>query len=123
MPRTPAQARLVNEPSYTSCWVRVAQPWSGPAYGFQFVPRVGREARTARWDELRGGKAGSGSGGSTAVFQVFLVGSSAEIAGVPFVAERVRDDDEPRGLEHLPGNVGRALAVSRGTLFIVGERG
>lgn len=27
----------------SSCWVRVAQPWSGSQYGFQFVPRIGTE--------------------------------------------------------------------------------
>jgi type VI secretion system secreted protein VgrG len=27
----------------SSCFVRVAQPWAGAGYGFQFVPRVGQE--------------------------------------------------------------------------------
>ncbi|MGK4000918.1 type VI secretion system Vgr family protein [Sorangium sp. So ce1024] len=27
----------------SSCWIRVAQPWSGAQYGFQFIPRVGTE--------------------------------------------------------------------------------
>lgn len=27
----------------SSCWVRVMQPWSGPQFGFQFIPRVGTE--------------------------------------------------------------------------------
>lgn len=27
----------------SSCWMRVAQPWSGAQYGFQFIPRVGTE--------------------------------------------------------------------------------
>lgn len=27
----------------TSCWLRVAQPWAGAGYGFQFFPRVGME--------------------------------------------------------------------------------
>jgi type VI secretion system secreted protein VgrG len=27
----------------SSCWVRVAQPWAGAGFGFQFVPRVGME--------------------------------------------------------------------------------
>lgn len=27
----------------SSCWLRVMQAWSGPSYGFQFVPRVGTE--------------------------------------------------------------------------------
>jgi type VI secretion system secreted protein VgrG len=26
-----------------SCWIRVAQPWAGAGYGFQFFPRVGME--------------------------------------------------------------------------------
>ena len=28
---------------HSSCWVRVAQPWAGAGYGFEFVPRVGME--------------------------------------------------------------------------------
>jgi type VI secretion system secreted protein VgrG len=28
---------------HSTCWVRVLQAWSGPAYGFQFIPRVGTE--------------------------------------------------------------------------------
>jgi type VI secretion system secreted protein VgrG len=34
------------EPPYddtSSCWVRVAQRWAGPAWGAQFIPRVGME--------------------------------------------------------------------------------
>lgn len=31
----------------SSCWVRVSQPWSGPGYGFQFIPRVGAEVLVA----------------------------------------------------------------------------
>jgi type VI secretion system VgrG family protein len=27
----------------TSCWLRVAQPWAGSAWGAQFIPRVGME--------------------------------------------------------------------------------
>jgi type VI secretion system secreted protein VgrG len=27
----------------TSCWLRVAQPWAGAGYGFQFFPRIGME--------------------------------------------------------------------------------
>ena len=27
----------------SSCWVRVALPWVGPGFGFQFVPRIGME--------------------------------------------------------------------------------
>ena len=27
----------------SSCWMRVAQPWAGSDYGFQFIPRVGQE--------------------------------------------------------------------------------
>lgn len=27
----------------SSCWIRVSQPWAGPNYGFQFIPRVGQE--------------------------------------------------------------------------------
>ncbi len=27
----------------SSCWVRVAQSWSGPAWGTQFIPRIGME--------------------------------------------------------------------------------
>ncbi len=28
---------------HSSCWVRVAQPWAGAGFGFEFVPRVGME--------------------------------------------------------------------------------
>jgi type VI secretion system secreted protein VgrG len=28
---------------FSSCWIRVMQPWSGPSWGFQFIPRVGME--------------------------------------------------------------------------------
>lgn len=27
----------------SSCWLRVAQAWSGPGYGAQFIPRIGHE--------------------------------------------------------------------------------
>lgn len=27
----------------SSCWIRVAQPWAGADFGFQFIPRVGHE--------------------------------------------------------------------------------
>jgi type VI secretion system secreted protein VgrG len=27
----------------STCWMRVLQAWSGPAYGFQFIPRIGTE--------------------------------------------------------------------------------
>jgi type VI secretion system secreted protein VgrG len=27
----------------SSCWIRVAQPWAGPGFGAQFLPRVGTE--------------------------------------------------------------------------------
>lgn len=27
----------------SSCWIRLAQPWAGAGYGFQFLPRVGTE--------------------------------------------------------------------------------
>ena len=27
----------------SSCWIRVAHPWAGAAWGFQFIPRVGME--------------------------------------------------------------------------------
>jgi type VI secretion system secreted protein VgrG len=32
---------------HSSCWIRVTQPWSGPTYGFQFVPRTGSEVLVA----------------------------------------------------------------------------
>src|SRR5262249_49916833 len=41
----------------SSCWLRVAQPWSGAGYGMQFIPRVGKEVtdRThSRRAKLRG---------------------------------------------------------------------
>ena len=28
---------------HSSCWLRVAQPWAGAGYGFQFFPRIGME--------------------------------------------------------------------------------
>ncbi|MEM9695668.1 MAG: type VI secretion system tip protein TssI/VgrG, partial [Myxococcota bacterium] len=31
----------------TSCWIRVAQPWAGAGFGFQFFPRVGMEVLVA----------------------------------------------------------------------------
>jgi len=27
----------------SSCWMRVVQPWSGPSWGFVFIPRIGME--------------------------------------------------------------------------------
>lgn len=27
----------------SSCWIRVRQSWSGPGWGFQFIPRIGQE--------------------------------------------------------------------------------
>jgi type VI secretion system secreted protein VgrG len=27
----------------SSCWIRLAQPWAGSDFGFQFIPRVGQE--------------------------------------------------------------------------------
>jgi type VI secretion system secreted protein VgrG len=27
----------------SSCWIRVAQAWAGPTFGFQFIPRIGME--------------------------------------------------------------------------------
>jgi len=27
----------------SSCWIRVAQPWAGSDFGFQFIPRIGHE--------------------------------------------------------------------------------
>lgn len=35
--------RLQKNDESSSCWLRVVQAWSGPNYGFQFVPRVGSE--------------------------------------------------------------------------------
>jgi type VI secretion system secreted protein VgrG len=34
----------------SSCWVRVAQVWSGPGWGFMFVPRIGMEVLVAFMD-------------------------------------------------------------------------
>ncbi len=28
---------------HSSCWMRVAQPWAGSRWGFQFIPRIGME--------------------------------------------------------------------------------
>ena len=28
---------------HSSCWIRVVQPWSGPGWGFLFLPRIGME--------------------------------------------------------------------------------
>lgn len=28
---------------HSSCWIRVSQPWAGPGFGAQFLPRVGTE--------------------------------------------------------------------------------
>jgi type VI secretion system secreted protein VgrG len=33
--------------AHSSCWIRVSQAWSGPTYGFQFVPRIGSEVLVA----------------------------------------------------------------------------
>ena len=27
----------------SSCWIRVSQPWAGPGWGHQFIPRIGME--------------------------------------------------------------------------------
>jgi len=35
--------RLGQNDETSSCWLRVMQAWSGPNYGFQFIPRVGTE--------------------------------------------------------------------------------
>jgi type VI secretion system secreted protein VgrG len=35
--------RLGHEDEHSSCWMRVAQNWSGPNWGFVFTPRVGME--------------------------------------------------------------------------------
>jgi type VI secretion system secreted protein VgrG len=34
----------------SSCWVRVAQVWSGPGWGFMFIPRIGMEVLIAFMD-------------------------------------------------------------------------
>ena len=34
----------------TSCWARVIQPWAGPSWGGQFIPRVGTEVAVAFMD-------------------------------------------------------------------------
>jgi type VI secretion system secreted protein VgrG len=31
----------------SSCWIRVAQVWSGPGWGFMFIPRIGMEVLVA----------------------------------------------------------------------------
>jgi type VI secretion system secreted protein VgrG len=44
--RIKVQLHWEEEPTYddtSSCWVRVRQQWSGPGWGFQFIPRVGQE--------------------------------------------------------------------------------
>ncbi len=35
--------RLGKNDDKSSCWIRVAQPWSGPAFGAMFIPRIGHE--------------------------------------------------------------------------------
>ena len=35
--------RLERPPERSSCWIRVAQVWSGPGFGAMFLPRVGTE--------------------------------------------------------------------------------
>jgi type VI secretion system secreted protein VgrG len=35
--------RLGKKDEKTTCWIRVAQAWSGPAYGAMFLPRIGHE--------------------------------------------------------------------------------
>jgi type VI secretion system secreted protein VgrG len=29
--------------AFSSCWIRVMQPWAGTGFGFQFIPRIGME--------------------------------------------------------------------------------
>jgi type VI secretion system secreted protein VgrG len=44
--RIKVQFHWEEEPTYddtSSCWVRVRQQWSGPGWGFQFIPRIGQE--------------------------------------------------------------------------------
>lgn len=44
--RIKVQFHWEEETSYddtSSCWIRVRQQWSGPGWGFQFIPRVGQE--------------------------------------------------------------------------------
>lgn len=40
----------VGATAHTSCWVRVSQTWSGPSWGFQFIPRIGMEVLVAFLD-------------------------------------------------------------------------
>ncbi len=35
--------RLGHEDERSSCWIRVSQNWSGPGWGFVFIPRIGME--------------------------------------------------------------------------------
>ncbi|MBF8768182.1 type VI secretion system tip protein VgrG, partial [Pseudomonas putida] len=35
--------RLAVEDEHSSCWVRVAQNWAGPAWGHIAIPRIGHE--------------------------------------------------------------------------------
>ena len=44
--RIKVQFHWEEETSYddtSSCWIRVRQQWSGPGWGFQFIPRIGQE--------------------------------------------------------------------------------
>lgn len=33
----------------SSCWIRVCQPWTGAAWGAQFIPRIGMEVLVTFW--------------------------------------------------------------------------
>lgn len=39
--------RMEKNDDHSSIWIRVAQPWSGPTFGFQFIPRIGAEVVVA----------------------------------------------------------------------------
>ena len=42
--------RLGKKDEHSSCWVRVAQMWSGNGWGSQFIPRVGQEVVVSFFD-------------------------------------------------------------------------